>query len=75
MNKYDPSFDLSAYVTPPLLVGTKEVLNLLTFSIVDRDYPESLNNYFTITTNDTNFYVLPSATNNKQFTFNFKQKE
>lgn len=78
LNKYDPQFDLKAYTTPPIRVDQTDVPNLFRFIIYDRDYVQeniNLNNVslFTITTNDTNFYITKDAKTN-QFIFNFRGK-
>jgi hypothetical protein len=77
-NKYDPEFNLLAYVTPAVRVDKTEYLELLSFSVLDRDYivdniNENKLSLFNIFTNDSNFFVSPYPRNNT-FMFNFRGK-
>ena len=70
-NKYAPEFELNAFTTPVIRVDRKDVPNLISFKVIDKDetylcYASNLK----ITTNDTNFHVTPDL--NDRFSFNFK---
>lgn len=78
-NKYDPEFNLLAYVTPPIRVDFTDVPNLFTFGIIDRDFfvdniNESPPSPFIFKSNDTNFYVRSFGDSTTLYTFNFKGK-
>ena len=64
-------------MTPPIRVDLREVLNLIRFSILDKDYivdniNENKASLFTVTTNDTNFFVSVDPNAPNQFSFNFR---
>ena len=71
-NKYAPQFELNSFTTPVIRVDKTYVSNLISFMVVDKDEaPISLVSAFTVTSNDSNFFVTSDLNNNK-FIFNFK---
>ena len=64
MNKYDPEFDQLVYTTPPVRVDNTSIPNLLVFSVTDKDTRSFDVAQFTISVNDSNFYVRNDSLTN-----------
>jgi hypothetical protein len=71
LNKFGPLFDNYAYTTGPVRVDATQLNSLVQFQIYDNDTQSFDSTQFTVTTNDTNFYVTVDAARNT-FSLNFK---